>query len=203
MDAREEDWDLPVTVPVHPKSVGRGLPVPPVIPLVTIIGIFMGLAMGYRIAANPEPSAAPTPARTAVQPALPASSAPAVAPGQPYVPIVGPISVADPPADGLTMDQLLGVLAGPWMRIPSSDVLSARVAHYNQVSNTGTQATQWVWVLVLKNDTGEAMKWRGCLPAASADATSPPNCVVIPTTQILIVDYVTGDFLEAQSWPGI
>ena len=202
MDAREEDWDLPPTVPINPKSVGRGLPVPPVLPLVAIIGIFMGLAMGYRIAANPEPSAAPTPALTAA-PTLPASAAPSTAPDQAYVPIVGPISVANPPADGLTIDQLLGKLAGPWMRVPSSDVLSARVAHYNQVSNTRTQSAQWVWVIVLKNDGGAAMNGQGCLPAAPAVATLPPNCVVIPTTQILILDYVTGDFLEAQSWPGI
>lgn len=111
--------------------------------------------------------------------------------------------MANPPADRLSIGQLLGVIAGPWMRIPSSDVLSARVAHYNQVSNTRTQSTQWVWVLVLKNDAGAAVNGQGCLPAASAGATLPPNCVVIPTTQILILDYVTGDFLEAQSWPGI
>lgn len=44
---------------------------------------------------------------------------------------------------------------------------------------------------------------RVSLPAASAGATLPPNRVVIPTTQILILDYVTGNFLEAQFWPGI
>lgn len=200
MDAREEDWDLPLTVPVNPKSVGKGLPVPPVIPLVAIIGIFMGLAMGYRIAANPEPSAAPTRALTAA-PTLPPPAAAFTAPDQPYVPIVGPISVANPPPDGLTIDQLLGKLAEPWMRIPSSDVLSARVAHYNQVSNTRTQSEQWVWVIVLRNDGGATVNGQGCLAAASADPTSPQDCVVIRTTQILIVDYVTGDFLEAQSWP--
>jgi hypothetical protein len=200
MDAREEEWDLPLTVPVKSKSVGRGLPVPPVLPLVAVIGIFMGLAMGYRIAAKPEPSAAPTPAFTAAQ-TSPPSAAPSTAPDQAYVPIVGPISVANPPADGLTIDALLGVLAAPGMRIPSSDVLSARVARYNEVSNTGTQSGEWVWVLVLKDGGTAAITGYACPSAASAAATPPPSCVAIKTTQILILDYVTGDFLEAQSWP--
>jgi hypothetical protein len=201
MDAEEEDWELPETVRVQPKSLGRGLPVPPVIPLVAIIGVFIGLAMGYRFAANPVPS--PLPISTlAAAPTTPIASAqPSVSSDQAYVPIIGPISVANPPADGLTMDQLLAVMAGPWMRIPSSEVLSARVAHYDQVSNTHTQSTQWVWVIVLKNEVGADVNGHVCMPAAHSGATAPPDCVVVETTQILILDYVTGDFLEAQSWP--
>lgn len=200
MDAREEDWDLPPTVPINPRSLGRGLPVPPVLPLVALLGIFLGLAMGYRIAANPEPSAAPT-TTPAAAPTTLTPAPPSIAPDQAYVPIVGPISVANPPADGLTMDELLGVLAGPWMRIPSSDVLSARVARYNQVSNTRTQSTQWVWVIVIKDDVAAAVNGHDCRPVAPSNATLPPDCVVVETTQIVILDYVTGDFLEAQSWP--
>jgi hypothetical protein len=212
MDAHDEEWELPDTVPVKPKPVGRGLPVPPVIPLVAILGIFIGLGLGYRIAPNQERSPAPSSARTAALAERPtagpteisiayefASPGP-ISPGESFVSIVGPIDVVNPPAQGLTIEKLLAVLAQPGMWIPSSDVISARVAHYNQVSSTGTTSAQWVWVVVIRTSAGSVVNGDEC-GALGASGIVHAECIAIETTQIIILDYVTGEFLEAQSWP--
>ena len=38
MDDRDDDWGLPDRAPIKPRSLGRGLPVPPVLPIVAAIG---------------------------------------------------------------------------------------------------------------------------------------------------------------------
>jgi hypothetical protein len=208
MDAHNEEWELPDTVPVKPKPAGRGLPVPPVIPLVAILGIFIGLGIGYRIAPSRATSPTPSSAGTAA-PGEGATAGPTVftnsdpepiSPGRSFISIVGPIDVVNPPAEGLNIEKLLAVLAKPGMWIPSSDVISARVARYNQVSSTGTTSAQWVWVVVIRTSGGSAANGDEC-PAMGASGIVPSDCIAIETTQIIILDYVTGEFLEAQSWP--
>jgi hypothetical protein len=196
MDAREEEWGLPPTVPVRPRPVGRGLPAPPVLPLVAVICVFLGLGFGYRFAADPTPSATPSSSTVTAAPKLP-TPAP-VEPEQTLVSIAEPNT--NPPADGLTISELLVLLNQPALWIPSSDVISASVARYNEVSATGSGSDQWVWVVITRSPVTSQVNGQECIERGNA-ATQISDCVVIHITQIIIVDYRTGEFLEARSWP--
>ena len=62
----------PEVVRVRPKPEGHGLPLPPLLPIVAMVFLFGGIAIGYRLGpTNP----APTPSRMASAPAGPSMSA--------------------------------------------------------------------------------------------------------------------------------
>ncbi len=201
MDERDGDWMVQPATRVRPKSIGRGLPVPPVIPLVAILSVLFGLTMGYRLA----PGAAPSPTPRHTPPVItPAPTTAPLASGDAnwsFLSIIGPIEILDPPEGGMKLDQLLTQLAGPGLRIPASSVLSARVARYNQVSSINTTSDQWVWVLVISGTSEATVPVIDCgVGSVSAQPSSVQACFVGHTTEILILDYMDGGFLEAQSW---
>jgi hypothetical protein len=195
MDAREEDWGPPERVPLKPRPGGRGLPVPPILPLVAVVSILMGLSLGYRI------SPGPVPGPTATQTVHVISTAPATSPEPTLVAVVEPTGLLDPPTGGLTLEQLLAVLAGPGMGIAASDVIAARVDRYDLVTATATRTQQWVWVVTMRDDVMSETNGHECFTIAAPVATLQPGCVVVETTETLILDYHTGEFLEAQSRP--
>jgi len=201
MDDRDDDWGPPDRAPIKPRSLGRGLPVPPVLPIVAAICVFLGLAMGYRIAPSPTPTEAP-PSIVAEATETPAGSDNPTAPVQPLqTPRVGFVD-ASPPTGGMDMDKLLESLSGRTWGISTASVVSARVAHYNEVSTVHATSRQWVWVVNFRSHYSFMLPGEGC-PAAPSVAPDPSTaaCPSVEATWTVILDYLTGDFLEAENWP--
>ncbi len=212
MNDRQDDLDLPARTRLRPTAVGRGLPVPPLMPLLAIVCLLVGLAAGYRIAPNHEAS---SPSRT--------SSAPetAVAPRDFYQvwPGIGPMTFVptlpteSPPATGLSMMEALGALEGLGWGMPPSTVVSARVDRFGNVGwDTSFTPDEWVWVFVVTGDNDSSMVC-GVTPEATADPSASPSvppiqidssaqvfiCRVAPMDATVILDFRTGELIEAHS----
>ena len=171
-----DELNLPPTMPLTPRSQGKGLPVPPVLPLMVVLSILAGLAMGYGLAPKPGPSEPPVhPSETSP---IALSSATLRADAT-IVPIVLPADTPEvPPPDGLSLAQALDALNVSFG--PPVGVLSARVGHYTPVSDG------WVWLIVVRYSTVDC----------GARADPPILCRWITTTELVILDYKTGELLE-------
>ena len=171
-----DDLDLPPTMPLTPGSRRRGLRVPPVIPLVAVVSILVGLSVGYGFAPKSGPSGSPSPPspspRFVAFPSTNPSSAPVL------VPTVPPGTAEIPPPGGLNLDQALEALRVEFG--PPAFVISARVGHYPAVS------AGWVWMMVVPYTT----------VACGARADPPMACRWISTTELVILDYETGELIE-------
>jgi hypothetical protein len=201
MDVREEDVNLPETVRLKPRPGGRGLPVPPILPLVAVVSILLGLSLGYRISPGPAPTSFATPTFREIATAAATATAPAIATAPALVAVAEPTGKLNPPTGGLTLQQLLQILAGPSMGIAAADVIAARVDRYDLVTATATRTQQWVWVVTMRDDVMSETNGHECFTIVGPVATLQPGCVVVETTETLILDYRTGEFLEAQSRP--
>jgi hypothetical protein len=176
MDDPFDDMDLPPTAPLTPRSLGKGLPVPPVLPLIAVLSILAGLAIGYGLAPKPGPSEPPIhPSETAL---IAFSSATPYADSA-IVPTARPAATPEiPPPGGLSLAQALDALNVSFGS--PATVISARVGHYPPVS------TGWVWLIVVPYSTVDCQ----------ARADPPMFCRWITTTELVILDYKTGEFLE-------
>lgn len=202
MEDRDDDWELPDTAPIRPKSLGRGLPVPPVLPVVASLCIMFGLAMGYRIAPAPTPTPAPSDAAPSlIAVATPTESLQPSAEPTPLrrVPGMGFVD-ASPPVGGVGLDELLKDLAGRNWSIATESVVSARVAHYNEVSSVQANSRRWVWVVVFRQL--HSFMLPGACPVAPSVGPEPSAaaCPSVESTWTLILDYETGGFLEWKNW---
>jgi hypothetical protein len=185
----QDDPDFPETTPLAPRPRGKGLPVPPVIPLVAVVSILAGIALGYGLAPKAVALASPTPASQTAQPATPpiATQAATIAPA--------PTSSAQgeatdsreiPPPGGLSLAQALEAFRVSFG--PPAEVISARVAHYPPVSSG------WVWLIVVPYFTPVCDY--GAIAGLPGPGQTAPPCRYVSTTEMLVLDYVTGELLE-------
>jgi hypothetical protein len=199
-NAYSEDVDEPLVRPVKLVMKGRGLPAPPLVPLVCALGIVLGLVLGLGFAPHLPPAPSPAPVETAaiLQSAVPDASALAIL-GLPH-------DVLSPPAptDGLSLVQALGAFAEAATGIPPDDVLSARVVQLADVSSSSWSApagSQWVWAISVRRPECVAAQSGGKNPAASASALPTQNdaggVCAGDTTRLIILDYYTGAHLVA------
>jgi hypothetical protein len=171
-----DELSLSPRTPPTPGSRGRGLPVPPVIPLVAILSILVGLSVGYGfapksdLAKSPNPPS-PSPRLVAFESAK-ASAGPALVSSEPS----GNAEI--PPPGGLNLAQALEALGVSFG--PPAYVISARAGHYPAVSQG------WVWIMVVPYSTVDCR----------ARADPPMACRWISTTELIILDYETGELLE-------
>lgn len=176
MDDPFDELDLPPTTPLTPGSRGRRLPVPPVIPLVAVLSILVGLSVGYGFAPKPGLSKSPIPPspspRFVAFPSANPSSSPALVPTEP------PATAEIPPPGGLNLAQALEALRVSFG--PPAYVISARVGRYPAVSSG------WVWMMVVPYSTVDC----------GARADPPMVCRWISTTELVVLDYETGELLE-------
>jgi hypothetical protein len=196
-----DDSGLPSMVRLKPRPLGRGLPVPPVLPIVVIVSILVGLAMGYGLASRPEPTtpqATPsTPASATASTSAPQIAYPSLA--ESVDPTVAPVQRAVstleiPPSGGLSLSQALDALGASFGF--RSDVISARISRYPPVSKG------WVWLIVipysaLACQNGLTFQAEPAVPAGpSAESVPLGDCRSITSTELVILDYRTGEFLE-------
>lgn len=131
-------------VPLRPRTQGRSVPIPPLIPSVAIAGLVLGLVLGFGLA--PKPGPAPGNGSLAsIAAYIPASAAPAVT-------VLGL-----PPAGGLTLTEALAALklADVGTDSPSS-ILSARIARYGDAAFGAVPGDSWVWAFVVRRTLGPA-----------------------------------------------
>jgi hypothetical protein len=122
-------------------------------------------------------------------------------PGLAVRPSAGPTATgADlPPNGGLTLTQALAALNKSGMDLTNAHVISARAARSDEVSGgpiSGGQDNVWVWVFVLQGSFGIPIIGGYCDPCSTFPTTT------IATTEQIVLDYMTGAFLES-SMPAV
>lgn len=208
MDDRPADRELPHRIALEPEAVGRGLPLPPLLPLVAIAGIFLGLALGYNLAEKPGPANVRSPAPASP----PATSWPSpTQPGMNLFPtMVNPTASAaeSPPTGGLSLAEALVALQNSGMAHPSA-VISARVTQLGQVEAYASVPVEWVWAFVVSGyfpSFGGGIRFCEASPiSTSGPAVSPERCplsdatVPAASTEMIVLDYYTGAFVVGMS----
>ncbi len=182
---------------VKPVMGGRSLALPPIAPIVGVLGLAFGVLAGFGLA----PAAAPAPTSgppAIVTPAPSPSIAPSLDPDQ-GVADTGP-TFELPPGDGLSLADALQRLDAIRIYPVGPQVVSARVARWTNVwPSPAASAGVWVWAITVQITS--PFWCTPTLPLASADPLllrQPVSCTG-PTTEMFVIDYHTGDFLEAIS----
>jgi hypothetical protein len=192
-DAYSDSYDTRIGR-VKPVMSGRSIALPPLAPIVGVLGLVLGLVVGFGLA--PAAAPAPTPGPTTIAVASPSSPAvPSVDPGY-----VGPGSTFElPPVDGLSLAQALEALNTVRMAPATPDVVSARIVRWTEVwSSPATPPDWWVWAITVRS---ASPFW--CSGESASESPSPPagqsaSCADA-TTALFVFDYQTGEFLEAMS----
>ena len=202
---RPADWELPQRTALEPQAAGRGLPLPPLLPLVAVAGILFGLALGYGSAQKPGPSAAYSPALASSRLT---SSPPPIEPDASSFPTLtsptaSPAEV--PPAGGLSLAQALVALQNSGMTVSPSAIISARVTRLGQVEAYASVPVEWVWEFVVQGyfpSLGDGIRFCDASPIpryvpAVSPELCPPSDVTVPaaTTETIVLDYFTGAFV--------
>jgi len=174
MGERQEDPETMRTTRLRPRTLGRSVPIPPLIPTVVIVSLALGLVIGFGLGSKP-PSVLTVPAAPSPQPTSGSAA------------IATPFAL--PPAGGLTLAQALAALKGAAVGTDSpSDLISARIARFGDVASGALPADHWVWAFVVRGSF---------LPASCGGVQpSPAPCAPSATTELAIFDYQTGEFLE-------
>jgi hypothetical protein len=200
-DHYSDDVDEPLVRPVRLVMKGRGLPTPPLAPLVGAVGIILGLSLGFGLGPHPAPAPTATPVETAAvfTSAVPDPTAPAIVrlPDR-------TISPQPEPTDGLTLSQALGAFTDAGLGIPLNDVISARVVRLADVSSSSWSApagTQWVWAVTVRLGQCVVAQGGGRNTAPWIPALATPNnaggVCAGNTTKLVFLDYHTGARLVA------
>lgn len=200
-NAYSDDVDEPLIRPVRLVMKGRGLPPPPLVPLVGALGIVLGIVLGLGFAPHPAPAPTLAPVETAaiLRSAVPDATALAIV-GLPDDALL-PQPV---PTDGLSLGQALAAFAEAGTGIPPRDVLSARVVRLGDVTSSSWSApagSQWVWVVSVLRPECAGAQGGGQTPATPVPALPTQNdasgVCAGDTTRLIILDYHTGAHLAA------
>lgn len=199
-DDRFDDLDLPETSPVAPVQLGRGLPIPPILPVVALLCLVAGLALGLGLGSKPTSVAVSSPPSGPTIPAitdpLPASYDPSQVPIV-ILPEIAPTEL--PPGNGLSLSAALTALAknGPkdaMVTVAASNVVSARVVRDRQVSSSYANPTdEWVWEFIVTSDLGSTAPCH----SAFGDPAAPVLCGASSAAEVILLDYFTGTLVES------
>jgi hypothetical protein len=201
-ERRDDDFEEAPVRRVRTEMHGRGLPPPPVAPIVGIFGIVAGLVLGLNLAPGPRPlpgptlSPAPSPIAVASPSAQPQPTLIADAPT--YV----PVPPASPPNDGLSLSQALAAFSQSGLGVPADDVVSARVIQLGDLvssSWSAPAASQWVWALTLRLPGCVGLPSTGWEPAR-ATPDNPGACG--SPVETVVLDYHTGSPLAEYTLGG-
>ncbi|MGZ6265548.1 MAG: hypothetical protein ACXWN4_01395 [Candidatus Limnocylindrales bacterium] len=195
-----EDVDEPLVRPVKLVMKGRGLPTPPLAPLVGAVGIILGLSLGFGLAPHPAPAPTALPTETAA--VFPSAVSAPTAPALVRIP-ERTISPQPVPTDGLSLSQALRAVTDAGLGIPIDDVISANLVRLADVSSSSWSApagTQWVWAVTVRlghcavDAEGRSTALR--IPALATPDNAGGVCSG-DTTKLVILDYHTGSRLLA------
>lgn len=181
---------------VTPAMSGKSLALPPLAPIVGVLGLALGLLVGFGLA--PASAPLPTPGSTAI--VLPSpSSVPSPSPSHEIAIDLSTFEI--PPAGGLSMAQALKALDAVRIAPVAPNAVSARAARWPDVWPTPAAPRDvWVWAITIRT---ESPFWCGRAPASESPGPlarqSPIPVCSRQTTEMFVLDYFTGDFLEAMS----
>lgn len=190
MDERPGTRDLPTTTRVTPEMRGRALPLPPLVPLVGALGVFLGFVLGVALAPRGYPLPASSPAAIAAYSPSILETPPATL-GATASPLDGPapggLSVEVPPADGLSLAQALEAMRASRAGASVQAVISARVVRLAELSSSSASGDRWVWAIVIG----------GAFPlSCGSRPQDPPAPCPWTTTERIVIDYRTGALVE-------
>jgi hypothetical protein len=190
-------------------------------PLLAVVCLLVGLAVGYRIA--------PRDGLPAVSPApFPTPSAPEVTPSPVDGVVIWPadgiltypptLPTESPPADGLSLQAAIKELQNQGWGLPPATIVSARLDRFGNVGlNIASPPDEWVWVFAIAGDNLGSIVCVPVVPEATADPSADPSasqsvppiqvgtspettiCRAEPMGATVVLDYRTGEFIEAQS----
>ncbi len=194
MDERPETRDLPTTTRLKPAMRGRAMPLPPLVPLVIMLGVLVGSVVGSWFAPKGVPLPVPGPA--AIAEASPSST------GVPSVVSESTASLLDeaaasglpvetPPAGGLSLAQALKAIGASGIGASPTAAISARIVRLAELSSSSAASgDEWVWAIAI----------RGTFPLSCGPrALGTPAPCPWTTTERILLDYQTGAALEATS----
>jgi hypothetical protein len=182
---------------VKPVMSGRSIALPPIAPIVGVLGLLLGLVAGFGLAPTATPTITPGP--TVIGAASPSFEA---APSIDSIDVsvgAGP-TFELPPPNGLTLAKALEGL-GTRLTPEAPEVVSARVARWTEVwASPAAPPDIWVWAITVR---GAVPFWCRRAPASESASPVPVQSPPYPcsggTTEMFVFDYLTGDFLEAMS----
>jgi hypothetical protein len=202
-DAYSDTYDTHIGR-VRPMMEGRALALPPVAPLIGAFGLFFGFALGFGLAPTAAPASTPGP--TTITAASPSTFAdPSASPGRGVVAADSTFEL--PPTDGLSLAKALEALdSTSMMRVARSpyEIVSARVARWAEVwSSPAAPPDVWVWAIAVRSASPLWCRGEPGSESAGPSRSQTPISCPGPTTEMFVLDYHTGDFLEAMSpaWP--
>jgi hypothetical protein len=188
---------------LKPRMQSHSLPVPPLIPIVAAVALILGISLGYGIAPRPGPlasaaSADPTAAPTATGPDRLYVTA-TVPPDWLVIPIpTMQLSPTDePPSGGITLDQALAAAKKGWPFL-DTDVLSVTTVRRDAVL-PGALPDQWLWAIGLRGNGGQFCSGPIPLDDSSFVPASGSSVSCGTFNLVIYVDYLTGEWVEANS----
>jgi hypothetical protein len=220
-DDSYDTGDLPEIARVTPRMHGHGLALPPLAPVVGALCLLFGLLVGFGLAPRIAQSGS---GPLAIAVATP-SPTPAVDEGVVTTLPREDTLIGALPTDGLSLAEALKALSSVGLGVSLNDVTAARIARYSDVSfSSGAPADQWVWVFEVRtyffsSDDGMTTVDRGISWSVLPELVDPSSAVsgtvtderrvdsgvaitgslIMPATQTIILDYYTGELLEATS----
>ena len=198
--------------PVKARMGGRGLPVPPLVPIVAGIALMAGISIGYGlaprvqpVAVSPEPSATATPSPSPESLPSGYEISWVTAPGDAskvYVYVVDRggsrlVPSATLPPRGVSLAVAAANQVEP---VDLDEVVWARVQPYSMV-NPLAPPNIWVWALDVRIASQTLCGGPSVLPtpASTPDQTGEPIATTVTCSfevQTVVVDYKTGIWLE-------
>jgi hypothetical protein len=184
---------------IKPSLGGGAFPHPPVLPVVAVLTLFVGLSIGFGLAARD--GAAPT--QPAIAPTLPVTQPSTAAPTAPevfatdiicwgdggacggFIVVTPPpvVTVTAPPG-GVTVTEAIAA-AEKTYGISDSDIVDVRLVDNSDYYNDPSRADLWVWEIVVRGP-GEV----AC--AGSSRIVLPDGSGSYVTYDEVVVDYLTG-----------
>ncbi len=196
MDERVQLDDGPELERLKTRVDGGAFRRPPVLPIVAVIALFAGLALGVGFVPKPvEPTPAPSAAASTAPAATPAraSEAPAIveataAPSIRHVPSLVAVATSTPPKGGTTTTQAVASAARTF-GIKSQDVLSIRLVNGTSYSPA---VIGWVWEIIVRGPGLVQCGTRFTYPKP-APSYSPEPIFCPDDAEIVIVDFASGE----------
>jgi hypothetical protein len=193
----------PEFVRLKPAMAGRGLPVPPAILTVAMVCLLAGLAIGFGLPHGPTPPVPTSPPISPV-PSRAATDSPTVIPSAPGPSIAPNTSPGDaPPPQGVPLTQVLDELERGSLG-PRTDIIAARVVRLSEIPiPVAIPPDRWVWALTVRGSYINACGGtRFQPPEDPTNLPGPTSRIYSPcqaTTELVVFDYQSGDFVYAVS----
>jgi hypothetical protein len=165
--------------------------------MIGVLGLLFGVVLGFGLAPTAAPALTPGPTVIAEASASP-TAVPSASTG--YGLAAADSTFELPPTDGLSLAKALEALTSIRILQSPSEVVSARVTRWTEVwSSPAAPPDVWVWAITIRSVSPFWCSGEQAVQSAGPSTWRSPISCSGPTTEMFVLDYLTGDFLEAIS----